>query len=120
MPGRISGSRPPSSPGSPPCARRASRSLTKAMTAPTTRSTTTPRPSATTRKPPSWRGAGPSASSSDTWHKKRAGGSLRRPFLLPLSRRLFAVAHEAEQELEHVDEVEIEAQRPHDHGPAHH
>ena len=58
---------PPSSPGSARFAPPASRSPTRAMTAPITPSTTTRRPSATTRKPPTWRGAGRSASSSGIW-----------------------------------------------------
>src|SRR6188474_3363465 len=63
-----------------------------------------------------------SASASDLCKaNKRAGGSLRRPsYFWSATAGLAAIAHEAQQELEHVDEVEIEGQRPHDHGLAHH
>src|SRR6185295_2916964 len=51
--------------------------------------------------------------------KKRAGVSSG-PSLVRSAPALAAVAHEAQQELEHVDEVEIEAERAHDHGLALH
>src|SRR3990170_4134920 len=86
-----------------------------------TPSTTTHRPSVTIRQRPTWRGSGRCASSASTSARKKARQSPAGPLLRSaVNSRLFAVAHEAEQEGEHVDEVEIEVQRPHDHDLAHH
>src|SRR3546814_5455338 len=58
----------------------------------------------------------PSNGGSGRSKKKEPGGSLRRALVCrPCPVRLFAAAHQVEQESEHVDEVEIERQRAHDH-----
>src|SRR3546814_5325467 len=60
--------------------------------------------------------ARPSNGDSGRPKKKEPGESLRRaPVCRPCPVRLFAAAHKVEQEGEHVDEVEIERQRAHDH-----
>src|ERR1044072_2114685 len=80
-----------------------------------TPSTTTPRRCATTARRPRRRGRRPSPSSAATCAERRKGpASPPGPSVWSLCSTLVPVAHEAQQEQEHVDEVEIERQRAHD------
>ena len=123
-PGLTIASVPPRGRSSKHSARPARQSKCSNMPAPTTPSTTTPPPTATTSPPPTSPGSAPCASSAAIWwasRPKQKGRRIAPPALRSApgwraeahhpdgSAGLAPVAHEGQQELEHVDEVQVQA-----------